>query len=756
VSVRLPGPKHTVGDESSPSTGLQALQVIPMTTSSERLGHFNVHVSRRTSLRYFYDPETKMSVWPDDALPAGWGWGREGGGDSGPRFYINLFTRAKQHEVPTFPASAGAVDANRKRRLVEEEEEKEEREEKEKQEIGRHEKEMTRKEVGGGLRDANFAKRNRLGGAAASAVVDGLPGDGNSLTGTVPTQGTGVMDGVASQGAESAGAGAGAGTGAGSGRVVGASVAFPEHDPCLGDSPLLALVRQEWLSWHHRRLATVVAAHWPLSGDTKTVRSCREEGLLPGLQGLHARFIAGQQRRASVVLDPLVPYAPEVVDQNVVKELAICGMAPATSLAVVTELSTDMGIASRACGEARQALAATPVRSAAGGATLPLGGTLTLVPFDERGGSGGSSGAGSVKRQVMLVFEPGHAEVECWLQPVRAAAPVEVGKRPFGPLNMPLYDTVAAPAVAAALRHAGVRCTPFTSVLLLNAQHFHKLALEYRMSAAGVMDPSLLPPKGSRDCLLQATCLQEALAAGRGAGSTSTEDTAQARALFLQRLYCVVARYEAFAGNTSGLQGALPHHVFDALERVCGVNQECFASPLNCHFPVYCSAFPDTDKWFGSRGSFFTSFHPTSGCFEANPPFVNDTMLAMVRHLEVLLVAAAAGHTPLLFFVIVPSWSDAAYFALMRDSPFLRGSSQLARKGHEYIDGLQHRAQRCTWGANVDSTWFVLATEEGAAAHWDAATGPGRLLDAFRQQSTKVDPPTRVFKFAVEEPPSGG
>jgi hypothetical protein len=59
---------------------------------------------------------------------------------------------------------------------------------------------------------------------------------------------------------------------------------------------------------------------------------------------------------------------------------------------------------------------------------------------------------------------------------------------------------------------------------------------------------------------------------------------------------------------------------------------------------------------------------------------------------------------------------------LMRDSPFLRCSSQLARKGHESIDGLQHRAQRCTWGANVDSTWFVLATEEGAAAHWEAVS----------------------------------
>jgi hypothetical protein len=74
------------------------------------------------------------------------------------------------------------------------------------------------------------------------------------------------------------------------------------------------------------------------------------------------------------------------------------------------------------------------------------------------------------------------------------------------------------------------------------------------------------------------------------------------------------------------------------------------------------------------------------------------------------------------------------------------------RKNHVYIDGLQHRAQRCTWGANVDSTWFVLATDEGMAAHWDAATSPGRLLEAFRQLSNNVDPPSRVFKFPVEEP----
>ena len=249
---------------------------------------------------------------------------------------------------------------------------------------------------------------------------------------------------------------------------------------------------------------------------------------------------------------------------------------------------------------------------------------------------------------MILVFEPGPAEVERWLAPVRRADPVEVGRRPFGPLNMPLYDTANTPPVAAALRAAGFKLTPFTSVLLLNVQHFNKLALEYRLTSAGVADPALLPPRGSPGCLVEATSLHKVLAAGPtsgsgfggdgdggsggggggscgggrggggawagGGGGSGGAGTTAARALFLQRLYCVVARYETFAGNTSGLQGALPHHVFDALERVCGVNQECFASPLNCHFPVFYSAFPDTDRWFGCVSAGVALCLPVSEC----------------------------------------------------------------------------------------------------------------------------------------------
>lgn len=57
------------------------------------------------------------------------------------------------------------------------------------------------------------------------------------------------------------------------------------------------------------------------------------------------------------------------------------------------------------------------------------------------------------------------------------------------------------------------------------------------------------------------------------------------------------------------LQGALPLSVFECLHRVFGVTFECFASPLNSYFKQYCSAFADTDGYFGSRGyEFCTNF----------------------------------------------------------------------------------------------------------------------------------------------------
>jgi len=76
--------------------------------------------------------------------------------------------------------------------------------------------------------------------------------------------------------------------------------------------------------------------------------------------------------------------------------------------------------------------------------------------------------------------------------------------------------------------------------------------------------------------------------------------------LFLPRVWCLLKRYKTFFGSGQnegqGTQGALPVSVFECLNRMFGVSFECFASPLNCYFKQFCSAFPDTDSCFGSRG----------------------------------------------------------------------------------------------------------------------------------------------------------
>lgn len=78
--------------------------------------------------------------------------------------------------------------------------------------------------------------------------------------------------------------------------------------------------------------------------------------------------------------------------------------------------------------------------------------------------------------------------------------------------------------------------------------------------------------------------------------------------LFIGRVWCLLKRYQTYLGNSFSSQepelsqASLPVPVFECLHRHFGVTFECFASPLNSYFRQYCSAFADTDAYFGSRG----------------------------------------------------------------------------------------------------------------------------------------------------------
>lgn len=159
-----------------------------------------------------------------------------------------------------------------------------------------------------------------------------------------------------------------------------------------------------------------------------------------------------------------------------------------------------------------------------------------------------------------------------------------------------------------------------------------------------------------------------------GDSETSIEGEGDQERAFVANVYCLLSRYQTLGGH--GFQSAVGEAAFRVLVARLNVQVECFASPLNCHLPHFCSAFPDTDANFGSLGSFFR-LNVTRGSFECNPPFVPGLMKQAVDHATALLVAAneasSDGHErPLSFAFVVPGWKeDPGYRALVENS-FIR------------------------------------------------------------------------------------
>jgi hypothetical protein len=198
---------------------------------------------------------------------------------------------------------------------------------------------------------------------------------------------------------------------------------------------------------------------------------------------------------------------------------------------------------------------------------------------------------------------------------------------------------------------------------------------------------------------------------------------------FHQALFVLLLRYKSIQGP--GFQAALGAACFDTLLDGLSCAMECFASPLNCRYRRFCSAFPDTDAAFGSYGSFF-DFYPHEGSFEANPPFVPEIIIAMCNHMTKLLAASQA---PLSFTIIVgtsptlqldPSWH------LLLNSPFLTRSFIIPLQQHGYQTGHQHIEKESTTMSSCASAVFFWQNAS-ATAKWPVDEAiEVRLREAFR------------------------
>lgn len=188
---------------------------------------------------------------------------------------------------------------------------------------------------------------------------------------------------------------------------------------------------------------------------------------------------------------------------------------------------------------------------------------------------------------------------------------------------------------------------------------------------------------------------------------------------FSQCLFCILCRYQTYFRNNTqinegyGMQAALPPRVFEYLYKEFEVTHEGFASPFNCYFTNYCSAFGDLDFAFKSNGSFF-DFEPETGSFECNPPFTEEVIQRMAQRIEYLLEKSKA---PLSFVVFIPEWLDPPTPGLVRmeNSRFLRGQFNVERGNHKYVSGAQYvnESEQNFYDAVHNTRVFFLQNETG-------------------------------------------
>lgn len=211
---------------------------------------------------------------------------------------------------------------------------------------------------------------------------------------------------------------------------------------------------------------------------------------------------------------------------------------------------------------------------------------------------------------------------------------------------------------------------------------------------------------------------------------------------FDQALVLMLTRYNTYFGKLAeavGMHGGMPHAVFEAVTRWFGVTAECFASPLNCYYDTYCSAFYDTDYPFGSLGPFQDYDFSAGGSFEANPPFSEEFMARAFGH----MVKQLATPAPLQFLIFVPDWQHPPSPAIERVKVVATFHVSIPPAEHVYVTGHQHGPE----GAGRDTfrtakrqakyytpphnSNFILLQNEAAAKKWPSANCQ-RVIDAWK------------------------
>eukprot|EP00978_Attheya_sp_CCMP212_P033662 scaffold137012_cov55-Attheya_sp.AAC.1 len=253
----------------------------------------------------------------------------------------------------------------------------------------------------------------------------------------------------------------------------------------------------------------------------------------------------------------------------------------------------------------------------------------------------------------------------------------------------------------------GKEMKPF--VVKINASHYEKLRHMFNaVHTHASLNNTTVPPPESR---IPTTVITHA---------------------FHVLVFVMLLRYSSLSGGQQlndlrggGMQGAIHGSVFSVLQTTLGCTMECFASPLNAHFPQFCSAFHHDLEWhFGSVGDFFDVSHTRllQGCHEVNPPFAPGVMNQMSESLESCLEVANIHDRTLTFVVIVPTakpaneTSNKTAMQVSANSSFRRMTTSahcsqhvvLQAREHGYVEGSQHLRPTRFKESQYDTSVIIL------------------------------------------------
>ena len=136
----------------------------------------------------------------------------------------------------------------------------------------------------------------------------------------------------------------------------------------------------------------------------------------------------------------------------------------------------------------------------------------------------------------------------------------------------------------------------------------------------------------------------------------------------------MVLRYSIF--DTSSQQWSIGIDLYENISYLFDISFETFASPLNFNMNRFCSIFYDTDKVFGSVGSFYnlTSekliMQNIKGVF-FNPPYLPILMKKCTLQCLTILDEMHKHNKDFTIFSFLPNWEDADYIKSLIHSKYM-------------------------------------------------------------------------------------